>query len=84
MYMNLIHAEEVQMHLERPDARGCTIKTSKTTVDIRGPKDGFWSIHVYRDGRLVQTSETRTEAVMEKVNFLLANDGEVPEVYRYF
>jgi hypothetical protein len=75
---------EVQAHLNNPRASGFTIKTATTTMDVRGPKNGFWSIHLYQNGRLVQKSETRTDAVVDKIHNYFDADKEVPDVYRYY
>ena len=59
--------EKVCTHMQKVEARGFTIKTATTTMDVRGPKNDFFSIHLFENGKLVKKSETRRDMVIAEV-----------------
>jgi hypothetical protein len=67
--------ERVCRHMKQVNSTGFTIQTATMTMDARGPKNHFYSIHFYENGKLVKTSETgRVMVEAEILNRFDAND----------
>ena len=75
--------QQICDHMQRVDCNGFTARTATVTMDVRGPKNDFFSVRITENGKLVQQSETRRTAVKDMVRYRFDANDPTLQVYLY-